>query len=118
MNYNQAIEFIENSFVSFQTAGKSAYKEGLEGITAMCARLDNPQRDYLTIHIAGTNGKGSVAHTLASILQSAGYCTGLYTSPHLADFRERIKVDGKPIAEKAVARFVSDYGAKMTPISR
>ncbi len=116
MNYSQAMELINNSFTSFQTAGKSAYKEGLEGITAMCKRLDNPQRDYLTIHVAGTNGKGSVAHTLASILQSAGYCTGLYTSPHFHDFRERIKVDGKPVTEKAVARFVSDYGAKMTEL--
>jgi dihydrofolate synthase/folylpolyglutamate synthase len=116
MNYSQAIEFINNSFTSFQTAGKSAYKEGLEGITAMCQRLDNPQRDYLTIHIAGTNGKGSVAHTLASVLQSAGYCTGLYTSPHLHDFRERIRVDGKPIGERAVAKFVSDYGTKMNEL--
>lgn len=113
MNYTQAVEFLNNSFVSFQTVGRSAYREGLEGITAICKRLENPQRDFLTIHIAGTNGKGSVAHILASVLQAAGYRTGLYTSPHMRDFRERIKVDGEPISERAITRFVSDYGQKM-----
>lgn len=116
MNYSQAVQFIENSFTSFQTAGRAAYKEGLEAITAMCKALDNPQRDYYTIHIAGTNGKGSVAHMLASVLQAAGYRTGLYTSPHMRDFRERIRVDGEMIPEKAVARFISDHGAKMTEL--
>lgn len=116
MNYAQAIEFLDNSFVSFQTAGNPAYKEGLDRISAMCKRLENPQRDYLTIHVAGTNGKGSVAHILASVLQSAGYRTGLYTSPHLRDFRERIKIDGEKITEQAVARFVSDYGSKMVEL--
>lgn len=113
MNYSEAASFLNENFVSFQTAGRSAYRGGLETITAMCRAMGDPQRDYLTIHIAGTNGKGSVAHILASVLQAAGYRTGLYTSPHLHDFRERIRVDGEPIPQKGVAGFFTDYGEKM-----
>lgn len=116
MTYGQAVEFLNNSFTSFQTAGRSAYKEGLESITRMCEYLGNPHRNYRTIHVAGTNGKGSVAHTLASALQSAGYCVGLYTSPHLNDFRERIRVDGRLIPERAVAGFVEEHGDKMVEL--
>lgn len=113
MNYNEAVEFLNKSFVSFQTDGRVAYNEGLSGIKQICKYLDNPQKNYLTIHVAGTNGKGSVSHMLASVLQAAGYCVGLFTSPHLNDFRERIRVDGELITEKAVARFMESHGSRM-----
>lgn len=113
MNYSDAIEFLNQNFISFQTVGRKAYHEGLQTIEAMCSLLGNPQRDYITIHIAGTNGKGSVAHILASVLQAAGYRTGLYTSPHLHDFSERIRVDGEPITQVGISNFISDYGDSM-----
>ncbi|MEE1099692.1 MAG: bifunctional folylpolyglutamate synthase/dihydrofolate synthase, partial [Alistipes sp.] len=83
MNYNQTLDFLFSSLTSFQEKGASAYKPGLERITSFCRHLGNPQRNFFTIHVAGTNGKGSVSHILASVLQQAGYRTGLYTSPHL-----------------------------------
>src|SRR6201999_2450999 len=86
--------------------GAAAYKEDLDNTIRLCDYLDNPQHRFKSIHIAGTNGKGSVSHMLAAILQSAGYKTGLYTSPHLKDFRERIRVDGKMIREDFVVDFV------------
>lgn len=116
MTYSEAEDFLHKNFISFQTSGRTAYREGLEAITEMCRIMGNPQRDYMTIHIAGTNGKGSVAHMLASILQAAGYRTGLYTSPHLHDFRERIRIDGEPISQEGVACFFADYCMKMKEI--
>ena len=113
MKYREAINFIDSSFVSFQTAGKEAYKEGLENIRLMMKHLGNPHRDYPVIHVAGTNGKGSVSHILASVLQSAGYRTGLFTSPHLHEFRERMRIDGVLIAEKEVAAFITENAATM-----
>ncbi|MEE0989694.1 MAG: folylpolyglutamate synthase/dihydrofolate synthase family protein [Paludibacteraceae bacterium] len=108
MNYNQTIDFLFNSFTSFQQVGADAYKPGLERISEFCEHLGNPQCNFHTIHVAGTNGKGSVSHTLAAILQSAGYKVGLYTSPHLKDFSERIRVNGKPISEQYVIDFVRE----------
>lgn len=116
MNYTQTTQFLFNSFPSYQNVGAGAYKEGLAGITEMCRRLDNPQRNYFTIHVAGTNGKGSVSHILASILQQAGYCVGLFTSPHLVDFRERIRVNGTPISEREVVRFVREHKEEMVAL--
>ena len=113
MKYQEALDFINGSFVSFQTAGKAAYKEGLDNIGAMLRHLGNPHRDYPSIHVAGTNGKGSVSHILASVLQSAGYRTGLFTSPHLHDFRERIRIDGVPVTELEVAAFIAANSGKM-----
>ena len=113
MNYAQTIDFLFNSFTSFQQVGADAYKPGLERITEFCRHLGNPQRNYFTIHVAGTNGKGSVSHILASVLQQAGYKVGLYTSPHLKDFRERIRVDGEMISEQAVVNFVERNLARM-----
>lgn len=113
MNYTQTTNFLFNSFPSYQNVGAGAYKEGLQNITEMCRLLDNPQRNYFTIHIAGTNGKGSVSHILASILQQAGYCVGLFTSPHLVDFRERIRVNGTPISEREVVNFVKNHKQEM-----
>ena len=98
---------------SFQRVGAEAYKPGLERIVSFCQHLGNPQRNYYTIHVAGTNGKGSVSHMIASILQQAGYRTGLFTSPHLSDFRERIRVDGEMIPKQKVVNFVDKHEAKM-----
>lgn len=117
MNYTQTIEFLFSSMPSFQDKGVCAYKPGLERVTAFCRHLGNPQRNYFTIHVAGTNGKGSVSHMLASILQQAGYRTGLFTSPHLSDFRERIKVDGEMISKQKVVNFVDKHRDKMTELA-
>ncbi len=113
MNYTQTLEFLYSSLTSYQEKGASAYKPGLERITAFCRHLGNPQRNFFTIHVAGTNGKGSVSHILASVLQQAGYRTGLYTSPHLNDFRERIRVDGEMIPKQKVVNFVDKHLEKM-----
>jgi dihydrofolate synthase/folylpolyglutamate synthase len=116
MNYNQTLEFLFSSMPSFQEKGATAYKPGLERVTAFCRHLGNPQRNYFTIHVAGTNGKGSVSHMLASILQQAGYRTGLFTSPHLTDFRERVKVDGQMISKQKVVNFVDKHHDKMVEL--
>ena len=113
MNYTQTLDFLFSSLTSFQDKGASAYKPGLERVSAFCRHLGNPQRNFFTIHVAGTNGKGSVSHILASVLQQAGYRTGLYTSPHLQDFRERIKVDGEMIPKQKVVNFVDKHMDKM-----
>ena len=113
MNYNETLDFLFTAMPSFQRVGGDAYKPGLERIAAFCQHLGNPQRNYYTIHVAGTNGKGSVSHMLASILREAGYRTGLFTSPHLADFRERIRVDGEMIPKQKVVNFVDKHQAKM-----
>ena len=89
----------------FSRIGAVAYKADLGNTIQLCESLDNPQTKFKTIHIAGTNGKGSVSHMLAAILQTAGYKTGLYTSPHLKDFRERIKINGEMIDENSVIDF-------------
>ena len=113
MNYTETLDFLFTAMPSFQRVGGDAYKPGLERIAAFCAHLGNPQRNYYTIHVAGTNGKGSVSHMLASILQQAGYRTGLFTSPHLADFRERIRVDGEMMPKQKVVNFVDRNRQKM-----
>ena len=113
MNYSQTIEFLFSSLPSFQNVGADAYKPGLERVAEFCRHLGNPQRNYYTIHIAGTNGKGSVSHILASVLREAGYRVGLFTSPHLKDFRERMRVDGEMIPKQRVVNFVDKNMAKM-----
>ena len=113
MNYTQTLEFLFTSMPSFQRVGGDAYKPGLERIASFCQHLGNPQRNYYTIHVAGTNGKGSVSHMLASILREAGYRTGLFTSPHLTDFREHIRVDGEMIPKQKVVNFVDKHQDKM-----
>ena len=113
MNYSQTIEFLFSSLPSFQNVGADAYKPGLERVAEFCRHVGNPQRNYYTIHIAGTNGKGSVSHILASVLREAGYRVGLFTSPHLKDFRERMRVDGEMIPKQRVVNFVDKNMAKM-----
>ena len=106
MTYSETKDFLFNQVTSFQQVGAAAYKPGLERVEEFCRLLGNPHNDYHTIHIAGTNGKGSTSHMLASVLQQAGYRVGLFTSPHLKDFRERVRVDGKMISEQEVVGFV------------
>jgi len=106
MNYQQTIEYLYQHLPMFSRIGAAAYKKDLHNTIALCGAIDNPQNKFKSIHIAGTNGKGSTSHMLAAILQQAGYKTGLYTSPHLKDFRERIKVNGAMIADDFVIEFV------------
>lgn len=109
MNYEEAIDYLFNKTLVFQHVGAAAYKPGLETTLQLDALFGNPSRAFKAIHVAGTNGKGSTSHLLASILQKAGYKVGLYTSPHLLDFRERIRVDGKMVDEEFVCRFVEQF---------
>lgn len=113
MTYTQAVQYLFNSAPLFQNIGAAAYKEGLEGTLSLDAYFGHPHRQYRTIHVGGTNGKGSVCHTLAAILQAQGYRVGLYTSPHLVDFRERIRVNGKMISKQRVIRFVEELKASL-----
>lgn len=106
MDYNHTLDFLFSQLPAYHRIGKAAYKNSLETTLAFDAYSGYPHRDYITIHVAGTNGKGSVSHMLASVLQEAGLKTGLYTSPHLKDFRERIKVNGKMIPKREVTEFV------------
>ncbi len=106
MRYKEAIDFLFTSLPMYQRQGKSAYKDNLDNTLSLDSYLGQPHRNFASIHVAGTNGKGSVSHMLASVLQAAGFKTGLYTSPHLLDFRERIRINGRPIPEDEVCKFV------------
>ncbi|MCR4853995.1 MAG: bifunctional folylpolyglutamate synthase/dihydrofolate synthase [Prevotella sp.] len=106
MTYKETTEYLFNVTPVFEKVGATAYKEGLSNSLALDEHFGFPHRKFKTIHVAGTNGKGSCSHTLAAILQSAGYKVGLYTSPHLVDFRERIRVNGLCISEERVVEFV------------
>lgn len=109
MTYQETIEYLYHQLPVFERTGDSAYKPGLDRVIVMDSILGNPHQNYKTIHVAGTNGKGSTSHILAAVLQAAGYKTGLYTSPHLKDFRERIRVNGEMIPEQYVVDFVQRY---------
>uniref|UniRef100_UPI0040566430 bifunctional folylpolyglutamate synthase/dihydrofolate synthase n=1 Tax=Alistipes sp. TaxID=1872444 RepID=UPI0040566430 len=113
MNYTETLDYLFSSMPSFQQVGGNAYKPGLERIAEFCRIIGNPQRNYFVIHVAGTNGKGSVSNMLAAVLQQAGYQTGLFTSPHLVDFRERIRVNGEMISKQKVVNFVDRYREDM-----
>ena len=112
MNYNEAVNYLFTQLPVFEKTGGDAYKPGLGTATTMDNAFGNPHLKYKTIHIAGTNGKGSVSNFLASILQEARYRTGLFTSPHIVDFKERIRVNGKKIDEQFVSDFVNQYALK------
>src|SRR5450432_3714349 len=105
MDYPQTIEFLFTRLPLFSRIGAAAYKADLSNIHSLAGLLGNPEKKFKSIHIAGTNGKGSTSHMLAAILQKAGFKTGLYTSPHLHDFRERIRINGQMIPETAVTGF-------------
>ena len=109
MTYDETVQYLFNCAPPFQQVGGAAYKEGLATTIELDNHLGNPHRKFRTIHVAGTNGKGSTSHTLAAILQECGYKVGLYTSPHLVDFRERIKVNGKVASKEYVIDFVKEH---------
>lgn len=106
MTYQETIDYLYQQLPVFHLSGKKAYKPGFANTDALLEHLGNPHRHFKSIHIAGTNGKGSSSHMLAAIFQQAGYRTGLYTSPHLKDYRERIKINGQPVEEQKVIDFV------------
>ena len=116
MNYSQTLQYLYNQTPEYQRVGHSAYKEGLDNSLALDKIFDYPHRNFKSIHVGGTNGKGSVSHLLAAILQESGYKVGLYTSPHLIDFRERIRVNGEMIEEQFVVDFVKQYKDQFEPI--
>lgn len=106
MNYTDTVQWMFQQLPMYQNKGKSAYKEDLSNTLKLAHHLQNPERKFRSIHVAGTNGKGSTSHMLASVLQEAGYKVGLYTSPHLKDFRERIRINGKVISKQFVIGFI------------
>lgn len=108
MTYQQTLDFLYSKLPMFTRVGAVALKKDLHNTLALCTALGNPQHKFKSIHIAGTNGKGSTSHMLAAVLQKAGYKTGLYTSPHLKDFRERIRVNGKMVSQSFVINFVKE----------
>ena len=116
MNYSETLDYLYSQLTMFHRIGAAAYKADLNNTIAICELLHNPQNNFKSIHIAGTNGKGSTSHMLAAILQTAGYKTGLYTSPHLKDFRERIRINGEMIPEKKVIEFVEKYSKQFEEI--
>lgn len=116
MNYQEAVDYLYAQLPIFTRDGASAIKKDLTNTYRLCEALGNPQQRFKSIHVAGTNGKGSTSHMLSAILQQAGYKTGLYTSPHLLDFRERIRVDGSMVSKSWVAAFVDSHQALMASI--
>lgn len=116
MTYEETLNYLYTSTPVFQHSGASAYKPGLDTSKALDKLLGFPHQYYETIHVGGTNGKGSVCHTLAAVLQAAGYTVGLFTSPHLVDFRERIRVNGEMISEEYVVHFVEEYRNYFEPL--
>lgn len=114
--YNDTIQYLFNSTPVFEHVGASAYKEGLSNTIALDEHFGHPHNHFLSIHIAGTNGKGSCSHTIASILQADGYKVGLYTSPHIVDFRERIRVNGEMIPKQYVIDFVKENREFFEPL--
>lgn len=116
MDYKETVTYLYESAPLFQQVGKDAYKEGLSNTFALDEHFGHPHRQFKTIHVAGTNGKGSCSHTLAAILQESGLKVGLYTSPHLVDFRERIRVNGKMIPQQYVVDFVANERSFFEPL--
>ena len=108
MTYQEAIEYLYAATPVFQQVGTTAYKPGLETTHTLDTHYGHPHRCYRTIHVGGTNGKGSTSHTIAAVLQASGYRVGLFTSPHLIDFRERIRVNGEMVSEDFVCRFIEE----------
>ncbi len=106
MVYGEVIRYLYDMLPMYQRIGNAAIKKDLKNTRKLCNILGNPQEKFKTIHVAGTNGKGSSSHMIASILAQAGYKTGLYTSPHLKHFAERIKVNGTPVSEDYIVEFV------------
>jgi dihydrofolate synthase/folylpolyglutamate synthase len=117
MNYNETLQYLYTQLPMFTRDGASAFKKDLTNTLELCRRLDNPQHKFKSVHVGGTNGKGSTSHMLAAVLQTAGYKTGLYTSPHLKDFRERIRINGQMISEQTVIDFIEHHKADFDEIA-
>lgn len=116
MDYKQTLEYLFGLLPMFQRVGAAAFKKDLSNTIRLCKALDYPHLKFAAVHVAGTNGKGSSSHTLAAILQSAGYKTGLYTSPHLKDFTERIRINGECIPQETVVQWVEQHKVLMEEI--
>lgn len=116
MTYEETIQYLYNSVPMFQNVGAAGYKEGLQNTLTLDEHFGHPHRTFCTVHVAGTNGKGSCSHTIAAMLQSAGFKVGLYTSPHLVDFRERIRINGKCISKQYVINFVKRERSFFEPL--
>jgi dihydrofolate synthase/folylpolyglutamate synthase len=116
MNYQKTLNWLFKQLPMYQRQGKAAYKADLKNTLELDQYFDHPHKKFKSIHVAGTNGKGSVSHMLASVLQESGYKVGLYTSPHLKDFRERIRVNGEMVSEDFVVKFVGDHSKKFEEI--
>jgi len=117
MNYKETIEYLFSALPMFHRIGPAAYKANLDNTISICELIDHPEKELKCIHVAGTNGKGSVSHMLASIFQEAGYKTGLYTSPHLKDFRERIRINGEMAKEEWISDFVTKHKVSFEEIN-
>ena len=118
MTYQEALRYLYDAAPAFHLVGAAAYKPGLDNVLALMAQFGNPHTKFHSIHVAGTNGKGSTSHLIAAVLQAAGYKVGLYTSPHLVDFRERIRINGQLIPQQEVVDFVEKIRNPQSPISR
>jgi dihydrofolate synthase / folylpolyglutamate synthase len=116
MNYDQTLDYLFSRLPMYQRVGAAAYKADLNNTIAICNALGNPEKKLKCIHVAGTNGKGSTSHMISAVLQKAGYRVGLYTSPHLIDFRERIKINGKLISKEYITEFVEKYKTEFEKI--
>ncbi|MCC6463633.1 MAG: bifunctional folylpolyglutamate synthase/dihydrofolate synthase [Saprospiraceae bacterium] len=116
MSYRDTLDYLYARLPMFQRIGPAAFKKDLDNTLALCALLGNPQHRFRSIHVGGTNGKGSVSHMLAAVCQAAGLKTGLYVSPHYQDFRERIKIDGRYISRRRVVEFVAEHRAQIETI--
>ncbi len=117
MTYVETLDYLFSRLPMFQRVGAAAYTRSLANIEALCAALGHPERSFRSIHVAGTNGKGSSSHALAAVLQTGGYRTGLYTSPHLVDFTERVRLDGRPVPPAYVVEFVEKHQALFEELS-
>lgn len=117
MTYSETIAYLYQQLPAFHREGKKAIKPGLGNIIKLCALNQHPEQSLRCIHIAGTNGKGSTSHVVAAMLQEAGYRVGLYTSPHLKDFRERIKIDGSYVTQEWIVDFVKTYKSAVEEIN-
>jgi dihydrofolate synthase/folylpolyglutamate synthase len=116
MNYKRTLEYLFSQLPMYQRQGAPAFKKDLSNTLKLCELLGQPHTKFKNIHIAGTNGKGSVSHMLASVFQESGFKVGLYTSPHLTDFRERIKINGEMIPEQSVIGFAENHKADFEDI--
>src|SRR5687768_3176530 len=114
--YQETMTYLYERLPMFSRLGKAAIKPDLTNTIKLCTALDNPQHQFKSIHIAGTNGKGSTSHMMAAVLQEHGFKVGLYTSPHLIDFRERIRINGNPVSEQWVVDFVERNKASIESI--